>query len=140
MGDNLRDCDIIVGKFELQSCDCIHLHTNTLWKVINPTSYGLNIITLGCLWHKITHKNWYAIKQSNQSIYIYIYIYIYDRILIKTGLKLTTYRRLELYKDYRRIKTNSGNRVQIMDGSANVNALSRQLVLKKTIYSNPLTG
>ena len=49
------------------------LLTTILWKGMNPiipTNFGLNTITTillhEWLFHLITHKNWYAIKQRNQ--------------------------------------------------------------------------
>ena len=71
---NELDYDIGVREFKLQSWYYIHFQTNTLSKSINlliPTlNYGLNstttVLLQGQLWHEITHKDWYAIKQRNQ--------------------------------------------------------------------------
>ena len=68
------DCRIIVSEFEFQSCYYVHFRTNTLGKGINPPYppiYGLNsipaVLLEGWLWHWITNKGWYAIKQRNQT-------------------------------------------------------------------------
>ena len=68
------DCGIVVREFVLQSRYYIHFRANTLGKGREPpypTSYGLNSSTtifLGeWLWHWITCKGWYAIKQRNQT-------------------------------------------------------------------------
>ena len=42
IGANELDCDIIVSKFKLQSCNYFHFLTNTL---LSP-NYGLNSITI----------------------------------------------------------------------------------------------
>ena len=68
------DCRIIVSTFVLQSRYYVHFRANTLEKGIEPhpypPSYGLNstnTVLLGeWLWHQITYKGWYAIKQRNQ--------------------------------------------------------------------------
>ena len=69
-----HDDNIVVIKFTLQSCYCIHFWTNALGKAMNshyPHSCGINSTTTVFLqrWflHWITHKDWYAIKQRNQT-------------------------------------------------------------------------
>ena len=70
------DCGIVVSKFELQLHYYVHFRANTLGKGMNPPyppSYGLNSTTtvlLGeWLWHGITYKGWYAIKQRNPCLW-----------------------------------------------------------------------
>ena len=61
----------VVSDFELQSPYYLHFRTNTLGKVMNPLSYGLDSTTTVLLeewlWHYITHEGWYAITQRNQT-------------------------------------------------------------------------
>ena len=71
---NVLNRDILVSEFELQSCYYIHFRTNIHGKGMNllfPLSYGLNssttVILQGWIWHKITHKGWYAIKLRKQT-------------------------------------------------------------------------
>ena len=66
------DCKIVVSEFEFQSRYYVHFRTNILGKGMNPPyppSYGLNSTTIVLLekwlWHWITYKIWYAIKQRN---------------------------------------------------------------------------
>ena len=80
--DNILDCDIKVSEFNPQSWYYIHFWANTLGKVMNflmPYSYGRNSSTTfllqGWLWHWITHKGWYAIRQRNQTKSIFCYFY-----------------------------------------------------------------
>ena len=68
------DCRIVVREFEPQLRYYIHFRTNTLGKgmaLSYPPSYGLNSTTTvlleGWVWHWITHKGWYDIKQRNQT-------------------------------------------------------------------------
>ena len=62
---------IVVGEFELQTCYCVHFWTNTVGKGMKPPyppSYWLNSTTTvlkGWLWHQMTYKVSYAIKQTN---------------------------------------------------------------------------
>ena len=67
------DSGIVVSEFVLQSCYYVHFRANTLGKGMNspyPTSNGLNSTTtvlLGeWLWHWITYRGWYDIKQRIQ--------------------------------------------------------------------------
>ena len=70
---NLLDCDILVKQFELQSSYYVHFRTNTCRKRKDSfdllPSFGLNNTTTvflqGCIWHKITHEDYYAIKRKN---------------------------------------------------------------------------
>ena len=66
--------DILVSEFELQSCYYVHFPINTLEKIVNPLilqAYELNSTTSaflqGWLWHWITNKVWYAIKQKKKT-------------------------------------------------------------------------
>ena len=69
------DCEIIVSKFELQSCYYVHFRKQYPWEMYEPpysSGYGLNRTTIvlleGWLWHQITYKGWYAIKQRQKPI------------------------------------------------------------------------
>ena len=68
------DCRTVVSEFVLQSRCYVHFREDTLGKGMNPpypSSYGLNSTTtvlLGeWLWHYLTYKGWYAIKQRNHT-------------------------------------------------------------------------
>ena len=68
------DRGIAASKFKPQLCYYIHFQINTLGKGMTPPyppGYGLNSTTTvlleGWLWHWITYKGWYAIKQRNQT-------------------------------------------------------------------------
>ena len=67
---NVLDCDIVVTEFEVESRCYVHFQINILAECMNSfqSMYGLNstttIILLGWLWHYITRKGWYAIKQE----------------------------------------------------------------------------
>ena len=69
----VQNCSLDVSEFKLPLCYCIHFHTNTLGKGMNPLispSYGLDstttVILQEWLWHGIIHKGWYAMKQKNK--------------------------------------------------------------------------
>ena len=69
---------IVVSEFELQSHYYVHLRTNTL--ILHyPTNDGLNsTITVrleGRIWHYITHKGWYAIKQRNLNRFLLVLMF-----------------------------------------------------------------
>ena len=53
---NVLDCNIVINEFELQSCYYIDFRTNTLGKDINSLK--------GCIWLKITHEGYHAIKKE----------------------------------------------------------------------------
>ena len=63
----VMDCEIVVSAFELQLLYYVHFRER--YEPPYPPSYGLNSTTtvlLGeWLWHWITYKSWYAIKQRN---------------------------------------------------------------------------
>ena len=68
------DCGIVVSEFEFQLHYYVHFETNTLGKGMNPsypTNYGLNsntaVLLENWIWHQITYKGWYAIKERNQN-------------------------------------------------------------------------
>ena len=68
------NCGIVVSEVELQPCYYVHFRTDTLgerYEPPYPPSYGLNststVLLEEWLWHWITHKGWYAIKQRNQT-------------------------------------------------------------------------
>ena len=69
------DCDIAISEFELKSSYSVHFWTNTLGKGMNPLILHSNCVFISttaallriCLWHEITHEDWYAIKQWNQT-------------------------------------------------------------------------
>ena len=62
--------------FKLQLCYYIHFMTNTFRKGMNrliPSSYIITVVLQQeWLWHKITHKGWYAIKQKQNQIKHYV--------------------------------------------------------------------
>ena len=63
---NVLDCNIIVSKFKLQSCYYVHFQINNIGKDMSPLILPA-VHLQGWLWHWITHKGWYAIKQRNES-------------------------------------------------------------------------
>ena len=68
------DCEIVVREFVLQSRYYVHFRANTLGKGMDPLIFQamgwivpLLFILEEWLWHKITYKGCYAIKQWNKS-------------------------------------------------------------------------
>ena len=93
------DCGIVVSKFVLQSRYYVHFRANTLGKGIEPPyplSYGLDspntALIGGWLWHWLTYKDWYAIKQRNRIMYCYstlVILFINIPIYSTSNLSLT---------------------------------------------------
>ena len=71
---NILDCDIVESSNSSHAIAFIFelIPLGRVWTpIIPPPSYRLNsttsVLLQGWLWHQITHKGWYVIKQSNQT-------------------------------------------------------------------------
>ena len=81
------DCDIVINEFELQSCYYVHIRSNTIYKIMDPSSHGLYRHDGLIIVNKSTPKKCDDIRKRLYKLFDEFGF----RLDIRTDLKITDY-------------------------------------------------